>query len=54
MLNVSYLAITLPNFEPVDKKLPELEPRVSRSFDIKLASGKKLLKVLTSPQTDFR
>ena len=51
ILNFSYLAITLPNFKPVDKKLTELEPRVSHSFDTKLDSRKKLLKILSSPQT---
>ena len=54
VLNFSYLAIKLPNFKPVDEQLPELEPRVSHSFDIKIVSRKKLLKVLASPQTHFR
>ena len=40
--------------EPVDEKLPELEPRVSQNFDIKIGSRKTLLKVLASPQTDFQ
>ena len=51
LLNFSYLAIKLPNFKSVDVKLPELEPRVSHSFDIKIVSREKLLKVLASPQT---
>ena len=46
VLNFSYLAIKLPNFKPVDEKLPGLEPRVSHSFDIKVVPRKKLLKVL--------
>ena len=54
VLNFSYLAIKLPNFKPVDEKLPELEPRVSHSLDIKMVSRKTLLKVLASPQTHFR
>ena len=54
VLNFSYLAIKLPNFKSVDEKLPELEPRVSHSFDIKIVSRKKLSKVLVSPQTHFR
>ena len=49
VLNFSYLAIKLPNFKPVDEKLPELEPRVSHSFDIKIVSSKTLLKVLAPP-----
>ena len=53
VLNVSYLAIKLPNSKPVDKKLPKLEPRMSHSFDIKIVSRKKLFKVLASPQTHF-
>ena len=53
VLNFSYLAIKLPNFKSVDKKLPEWEPRVSHSFDI-IVSRKKLLKVFASPQTNFR
>ena len=54
VLNFSYLAIKLPNFKSVDKKLPELEPRLSHSFIIKIVSRKKLLKVLAPPQTHFR
>ena len=54
VLNVSYLAITLPNFKSVDERLPELELRVSHSFDIKIVSRKKLLKVLVPPQAHFR
>ena len=54
VLNFSYLAIKLPNFKSVDEKLPELELRVSHSFDIKIVSRKKLLKVLASPQAHFR
>ena len=56
VLNFSYLAIKLPNLKSVDEKLHELEPRVSHSFDhvdIKIVWGKKLLKVLASPQTHF-
>ena len=53
VLNFSYLAIKLPNFKLLDEKLPELEPRVSHSFDIKIVSRKKLLKVLASPQAHF-
>ena len=49
ILNFTYLAITSPNFKSVDKKLPELEPRVSHSLDIKIVSRKELLKVLASP-----
>ena len=48
VLNFNYLAIKVPDFKPVDKKLPELEHRVSRNFDIKIVSRKKLLKVLAS------
>ena len=48
-MNFSYLVIKLPNVKSVDKKLPELEPRVSHSFDIKIVSRKKLLKVSSSP-----
>ena len=40
-LNFSYLAIKLPNFKPVDEKLPELEHRVSHSFYIKIVSRTK-------------
>ena len=54
VLNINYLAIKLPNFKPVNEKLLELEPRVSHSFDIKIVSRKKLLKVLASTQTHFR
>ena len=54
VLNFSYIAIKLPNFKPVNKKLPEMEPRVSNSFDIKIVSRRKLLKVLAPPQTHFR
>ena len=54
VLNFSYLAIKLPNFKSVEEKLPELEPRVSHSFDIKTVSRKKLLEVMASPQTHFR
>ena len=43
----------LPNFKP-NKKLPELEPVVFHSFDIKIVSRKTLLKVLAPPQTHFR
>ena len=53
VLNISYLAVKLPNFKPVDEKLPELEPQVSHSFDIKIVSQKKRLKVLVSTQTHF-
>ena len=42
VLNFSYLAVKLPNFKSVDKNLPELELRVSRSFHIKIVSRKKL------------
>ena len=45
-MNFSYLAIKLPNFKSVDEKVPELEPRVSHSFVIKIVLRKKLLKVL--------
>ena len=54
VFNFCYLAIKLPNFKPVDEKLPKLEPRVSHSFDIKIVSRKKRLKVLAFPQTHFR
>ena len=54
VLNFSYLAIKLPNFKPVDEKLPELEPRVYHSFNIEIVSRKKLLKVLAPPQAHFR
>ena len=54
VLNFSYLAIKLPNFKLVKEKLPELEPRVSQSFDIKIVSRKKILKVLASTQAHFR
>ena len=54
VLNCSYLVTKLPDFKLVDIKLVELEPRVSRSFDIKIVSRKKLLKVLACPQTHFR
>ena len=54
VLNLSYLAIKLSNFKPVVEKLPELEPRVSHSFDRKIVSRKTLLKVLAPPQTHFR
>ena len=54
VLNFSYLAIKLPNFKSLDEKLPELEPRVSHRFVIKIISRKKLLKVLAPPQTHFR
>ena len=40
-MNFRYLAIKLPNFKPIDEELTELEPRVSRSFDIKIVSRKK-------------
>ena len=46
VLNFSNLAIKLPNFKSVDRKLPELELRVSHSFNIKIVSRKKLLKGL--------
>ena len=36
VLNFSYLAIILPNFKLIDKKLLELERRMSHSFDIKI------------------
>ena len=35
VLNLTYLAIKLPNCKSVDEKLLQLEPRVSHSFDIK-------------------
>ena len=54
VLDFSYLAKNLPTFKTVNEKLPELEPRVSHSFDIKIVSRKKLLKVLASPQAHFR
>ena len=54
VLNFSYLATKLLNFKSVDKKLPELELRVSHSFDIKYSLEKKLLNVLASPQAHFR
>ena len=57
VLNFCYLAIKLSNkmyFKSVDEKLPELEPRVSHSFVIKIVSRKKPLKVLASPQTHFQ
>ena len=38
----------------MDEKLPELEPQVSHSFDIKIVSRKTLLKVLAPPQTHFQ
>ena len=37
----------------MDEKLPELEPRVSHNFDIKLVSRKTLLKVFAPHQTHF-
>ena len=46
VLNFSYLAIKLPNFKPVDEKLPKLEPRMSHSFDIKTVSRKNFKKFL--------
>ena len=46
VLNFYYLAIKLLKFKSVDKKLHELEPRVSHSLVIKIVSRKKLLKVL--------
>ena len=49
VLNFSNLAIKLPNFKSEDKILPELEPRVSHSFDIKIVPRKKLLKVFAAP-----
>ena len=52
VLNFSYLAVKLPNFKAIDEKLSELEPRVSHSFDKKLVSRKKHLKVLASHQAD--
>ena len=52
--NFGFLAIKLPNFNSVDEKLPEFETRVCHSFDIKIVSRKKLLKVLASPQAHFR
>ena len=54
VLDFCYLAIKLPKFKSVDEKLPELEPRVSHSFVIKIVLRKKLLKVLPPPQTHFR
>ena len=54
VLNFSYLAIKQPNWKSVDEKLLELKPRVSDSFDIKIVSRKKLLKVLAPPQAHFR
>ena len=54
VLKFCYLAMKLPNFKSVDEKLPKLEPRVSHSFDIKIASRKEILKVLAPPQTHFR
>ena len=54
VLNFSYLAVKLPNFKSVDKIQPELEPRVSHSFDIKIVPRKKLLKVFAAPQTYFQ
>ena len=54
VLNFSYLAIKLSNFKSVDEKLSKMEPRVSHSFDIKIVSRKKLLKVLASLQAYFR
>ena len=33
---ITYLAIQLPNFKPVDERLPEMELRVSHSFEIKI------------------
>ena len=54
VLNLSYLAIKLPNVKSVDEKLPEVEPRMSHSFVLKIVSRKKLLKVLAPPQTHFR
>ena len=55
VLNFSYLATKLPNFKLVDKKLLELEPRVSHNFWHKNSLEKKLkLKVLASPQTHCR
>ena len=50
VLNFSYLAIKLPNFETVHEKLPELEPRVSHSFDINISLEKILLKVMDVPR----
>ena len=44
----------LPNFKSVDEKLPQLESRVSHSFDMKIDSRKKPLKVLAPPKTHFR
>ena len=54
VLNFSYLAMKLLNFKSVVEKLPELEPRVSYSFAIKIVSRKKLSKVFASPQAHFR
>ena len=54
VLNFSYLAVKLPNFKSVDEKLPELEVRVSHSFDIEMVSRKKLLKFLASSQAHSR
>ena len=43
VLNFCYLAIKLPSFKSADEELPELEPRVSHSFVLKIFSRKKLL-----------
>ena len=51
VLNFSFLAIKLPNFESVDEKQPELEPRVSYSFDIKLVSRKQAFKSFGVPSS---
>ena len=49
VLKFIYIAIKLSNFKSVDKKLPELEPPVFHSFDIKVVPRKKLLKVSLKP-----
>ena len=49
VLNFSYLALKLPNFKLIGKKLFQLESQVFHRFDI-IVSRKKLLKVLAFSQ----
>ena len=51
VLSFSYLAIKSPNFKTVGEKLPELESRVSHSFDIILISRKKAFKSFGGPSS---
>ena len=50
VLNVSCLAVKLPNFKSVDKKLPTLELRVSQNS----LEKKKVLSLLASCQAHFQ